>query len=58
MFNFTNLDLFLDWIHFHRVRPGFELMGNPSEYFDNFLDPKQQKDWQLLVKQVADRYSS
>ncbi|GLV44162.1 alpha-L-iduronidase [Carabus blaptoides fortunei] len=57
IFNFTNLDLFLDWIHLHGLRPGFELMGNPSSYFNNFLNPKQQQDWQLLVKELAERYS-
>ena len=38
------------------LRPGFELMGNPSGYFKNFEDKSFVYSWKDLVKQVAQRY--
>jgi L-iduronidase len=40
----------------YRLRPGFELMGNPSHLFSDFNNDTQVEMWRDLVRQVASRY--
>ncbi|KAL0270146.1 UNVERIFIED_CONTAM: hypothetical protein PYX00_007642 [Menopon gallinae] len=54
VFDYRNLDELIDWLHQHRLVPGFELMGNPSNYFYDFRT--QADDWHLLIKQILSRY--
>lgn len=55
-YNFTILDNFLDWLQIYRLNPGFELMGNPSNFFSDFSNDTQVNMWRDLVMQVASRY--
>ena len=57
-FDFTDLDRFLDILFKIGLKPGFELMGNPSAYFSNFDDMKQVLEFQELVRLLAKRYIS
>lgn len=55
-YNFTLLDQLLDWLQLFGLNPGFELMGNPSHFFNDFSNSTQAKMWRHLVKEVANRY--
>lgn len=55
-YNFTFLDQLLDWLQLYRLKPGFELMGNPSHLFSDFSNSTQAKMWRHLVREVASRY--
>ncbi|XP_065838317.1 alpha-L-iduronidase-like [Oscarella lobularis] len=55
-YNFTHLDQFLDLLHENGLKPGFELMGNPSSRFTSFDDDSQVVEWKNLVEQLATRY--
>lgn len=55
-YNFTFLDQILDWLQIYRLNPGFELMGNPSNFFNDFSNDTQVNMWRDLVMQVANRY--
>lgn len=46
----------MDWMQIYRLRPGFELMGNPSHLFSDFNNDTQVEMWRDLVRQVASRY--
>lgn len=56
VYSFTYLDILLDRLHDSGLRPGFELMGNPSGYFTTFDDDSQVKKWKELVTLVGKRY--
>ncbi|XP_067043099.1 alpha-L-iduronidase-like isoform X1 [Acropora muricata] len=53
IYNFTYLDAALELLIDNRLRPGFELMGNPSNFFTDFDDTEQIYDWRNLVANVA-----
>lgn len=55
-YNFTNLDLIIDWLYLRELKPIFEIMGNPSKYFNNFLDTKQANDWHLMIKLMIQHF--
>lgn len=55
-YDWTLLDEALDVIIAHRMRPFFELMGNPSNLFTDFREPAQVHHWHDLVVQLATRY--
>jgi L-iduronidase len=55
-YNFTFLDQLLDWLQIYRLSPGFELMGNPSNFFNDFSNDTQVNMWRDLVMQIASRY--
>lgn len=52
-YNFTNLDKAMDLLINNGLRPGFELMGNPSNYFSDFDDVKQIFAWRDLIYATA-----
>ncbi|XP_062519086.1 alpha-L-iduronidase-like [Corticium candelabrum] len=56
VYNFTFLDILLDHLHDNGLRPGFEIMGNPSDYFTTFDDDKQVREWRELVMSLGRRY--
>jgi L-iduronidase len=47
------LDKALDVILKNGARPFFELMGNPSEYFNNFNDDRQLHQWKEMISSLA-----
>ncbi|XP_050714481.1 uncharacterized protein LOC126997437 isoform X2 [Eriocheir sinensis] len=55
-YNFTQLDALMTHLHRHRLRPGFELMGNPGGIFSDLENATQVLWWRLLVEQTAARY--
>ncbi len=59
-YDFGRLDDALDFLVEHRLKPFFELMGNPSERFTDFTDDAQLHAWKALVTALArhliDRY--
>lgn len=55
-YNFMSLDRLLDWLQTFGLYTGFELMGNPSEKFNDFGNKTQVDEWRRLVQQTASRY--
>ncbi|XP_063051513.1 alpha-L-iduronidase [Engraulis encrasicolus] len=55
-YNFTSLDKMVDQLWRNGLRPGFELMGSVSNFFDDFEDKKQVVEWRNLVHRIAKRY--
>ncbi|XP_071587319.1 alpha-L-iduronidase isoform X2 [Heliangelus exortis] len=55
-YNFTALDNLMDRLWENKLVPGFELMGNPSEYFLDFEDKEQVVRWRNLIALLARRY--
>ncbi|XP_072112195.1 alpha-L-iduronidase isoform X2 [Mobula birostris] len=55
-YNFTNLDSLIHRLWQNGLKPGFELMGDPSGYFTNFEDKKQVVEWKKMITFVAQRY--
>ena len=40
----------------HRIRPFFELMGNPSYIYSDFNDVDQAHHWRDFMSEMAQRY--
>ena len=57
-YNFTYLDHVIKNLWSNGLKPGFELMGNPSDYYHDFEDKEQVYQWKRLVYTVAKRYIS
>jgi len=55
-YNFKRLDQFIYLLHSHGLKPGFELMGNPSNYFQNFETKRELKEWKKLITALVKRY--
>ncbi|XP_062902585.1 alpha-L-iduronidase isoform X2 [Mobula hypostoma] len=55
-YNFTNLDSLIHRLWQNGLKPGFELMGDPSGYFTNFEDKKQVVEWKKMITFLAQRY--
>ncbi|CAG2105156.1 unnamed protein product [Medioppia subpectinata] len=55
-YNFTFLDKFLTRLRDYNLKPGFEIMGNPSNIFNDFENRTQVLQWKDLVKQLVTRY--
>lgn len=55
-YNFDKLDILLQRLRKYKLKPGFELMGSPSNIFTNFDDEAQVKEWQRFVTTLATRY--
>ncbi|MCC5843261.1 MAG: hypothetical protein JJU05_03315 [Verrucomicrobia bacterium] len=60
LYDWSKLDEGLDALVENRLIPFFELMGNPSRYFNDFQDRGQAEAWKRLVRDLAlhlqDRY--
>ena len=52
-YSFTYLDKAMDLLLSNGLRPGFELMGNPSNYFTNFDDQREIYAWRDLIKALG-----
>lgn len=50
------LDEALDVMVERRMKPFFEIMGNPSDLFDDFDDMDQVRRWRDLTSELAARY--
>lgn len=57
-YDFFYLDQFMSFLHSLQLKPGFEIMGNPSNYFSNFDDLFQVRQFKELVTILAKRYIS
>ncbi|XP_030841888.1 alpha-L-iduronidase [Strongylocentrotus purpuratus] len=55
-YNFTLLDQLVDLLHSNGLQPGFELMGNPSDWYNDFENRTQIFAWRDLVQLIAKRY--
>uniref|UniRef100_A0A0B7B7Z3 Fibronectin type-III domain-containing protein n=1 Tax=Arion vulgaris TaxID=1028688 RepID=A0A0B7B7Z3_9EUPU len=55
-YDFSVLDEFVELLHENELNFGFELMGNPSQLFNNFENRTQVYWWKDLVAQTAHRY--
>ena len=53
--NWSYFDEFTDLMFEHQIRIGFELMGNPSNYFADFNYNQQIQLWNQLIKSVVER---
>ncbi|XP_045189835.2 alpha-L-iduronidase-like [Mercenaria mercenaria] len=56
VYNFTLLDNMMDLLYQNGLKPGFELMGNPSNIFTNFEEKSLVMNWKDLVTKTAQRY--
>jgi len=52
-YDWSVLDTALDVLVYNGLKPLFELMGNPSGYFTDFLDDVQLRAWRRLVRDLA-----
>ncbi|XP_076810679.1 alpha-L-iduronidase-like [Clavelina lepadiformis] len=55
-YDFSNLDKLLQLLEANQLKPGFELMGNPSGYFKNFDNMNEIVEFKKLVEALAKRY--
>lgn len=53
VYNFTYLDEAIHLLVVNGLRPGFELMGNPSNFFSDFDDTAQIYAWRDLIASLA-----
>lgn len=53
VYNFSYLDRAMQVLIENNLRPGFELMGNPSNFFSDFDDTTQIYAWRDLVASLA-----
>ncbi|KAK6180826.1 hypothetical protein SNE40_008808 [Patella caerulea] len=56
VYNFTYLDQLLQQLYINGLKPGFEVMGNPSNIFTDFENKTQVYMWRDFIKLVASRY--
>ena len=57
-FDFSSLDLLLDRLWKFDLTPGFELMGNPSNFFHDFSSSEEVDMWHKLIRSMVSRYIS
>ncbi|PIK58674.1 putative alpha-L-iduronidase [Apostichopus japonicus] len=55
-YNFTLLDHLIGNLWSNNLRPGFEIMGNPSNHYTDFENDTQVHQWKDLVQTLAERY--
>ena len=53
VYNFTYLDKAISLLVGNDLKPGFELMGNPSNYFSDFDDTAQIYAWRDLITSLG-----
>uniref|UniRef100_A0A1B6M9N3 Alpha-L-iduronidase n=1 Tax=Graphocephala atropunctata TaxID=36148 RepID=A0A1B6M9N3_9HEMI len=59
IFNYQSLDHLIWWLKVFRMRPSFELMGNPGNAFDDLdSNPKTLILWEKLITDLAAHYIS
>jgi L-iduronidase len=56
-YDWSLLDRAVDVMVEHRLKPFFELMGNPSGLFTDYEDMDQIKHWRDLVTTTVERYA-
>jgi L-iduronidase len=56
VYDWSVLDEALDVMVERRMKPFFEIMGNPSDTFDDFENMDQIRRWRDLTSQLAARY--
>ncbi|ELT95325.1 hypothetical protein CAPTEDRAFT_211572 [Capitella teleta] len=57
IYNFTCLDEVIEILWQNGLKPGFELMGNPSNIFTDFQNNTQVRWWADLVEATASRFA-
>ena len=57
-FDFSKLDDLIELLWMNGMKPGFEIMGNPSGIFNDFENETQVHMWKDLVQQLAENYVS
>ena len=55
-YDWSLLDAAMDLVRQCGLKHFFELMGNPSRYFDNWRDDRKLHAWRRLVRDLARRY--
>ena len=55
VYDWSLLDHGLDVLIRNRLRPFFELMGNPGDYFTGYEDSAMLHQWRALVRELATR---
>jgi L-iduronidase len=56
-YDWSLLDRAVDVMVEHRLKPFFELMGNPANLFTDYEDMDQVRHWRDLVTETARRYA-
>ena len=56
IYNFTHLDQMIQTLWNYELRPGFEIMGNPSDFFTDFENKTQVYLFKGLVQEMTSRY--
>jgi L-iduronidase len=57
-YDWSRLDAAIDVMLEHRIRPFFELMGNPSYIYSDFNDVAQAHRWRDFMSEMAQRYQA
>ena len=55
-YDWSRLDAAMDLVRQCGMRHFFELMGNPSSFFDNWREDRKLRAWRRLVRDLAQRY--
>ncbi|XP_062590471.1 alpha-L-iduronidase-like isoform X2 [Saccostrea cucullata] len=55
-YDFSKLDDVIGWLWTYGLKPGFELMGNPSGIFTDFDNSTQVDMWKDMITQLASNY--
>ncbi|XP_013389365.1 alpha-L-iduronidase [Lingula anatina] len=56
VYNFSHLDQFIEMLIQLDLQPGFEIMGNPGNFFTDFENNTQIYAWRDMVAAIAKRY--
>lgn len=56
IYDFSYLDELIYLLHENYLQPGFELMGNPSNYFSNFENKTEVLLWMNFIEKMAKHY--
>lgn len=56
VYDWSALDVGLDVLVRNKLKPIFELMGNPSDWFTSYEVPRQLHAWRAMVRECAARY--
>ncbi|XP_046367791.2 alpha-L-iduronidase-like [Haliotis rufescens] len=57
-YDFTDLDSLMDLLYVNGLKPGFEIMGNPSNLYTDLEHKTQVYMWRDMVQTIAQRYIS
>ena len=56
IYNYSLLDTLIQTLWQNGLKPGFEIMGNPSDFFTDFENKTQVYLWRDLIQEMAEHF--